>query len=66
MTMMHYGVDAEKLPKPELDEKIHRNKVTDIDTPEYRQIAFHVIFKNVRYVIMGIFFKKRRLMQLQH
>ena len=31
----------------------------------HRQVAFHVIYKNVRFVIQGTFFKKRRLMQLQ-
>ena len=34
LTLKHYGVDAEKLPKPELDELIRRNKVTDVDSPE--------------------------------
>ena len=33
---MHYGVDAEKLPKPELDDTIRRNKMTDVDTLEQR------------------------------
>ena len=38
LTMMHYGVNAEKLPIPELEERTCRNKITDVDTPKQRYV----------------------------
>ena len=63
MTIKHSGVDVEKLPKPELEERICRKRITDTDSPDRRQVSFHVIFKAMRYVITGTFLKKRRLIQ---